>query len=177
MTPLSKLLLLIALIVFVLACNFIPQQVKDVQNLAGTAQSVASSIPDIAGTAESMLTSMPDIATTMEAVTTGIPDLEEYNYFNPEGTPLSEWNGIPIMPQASAGQEFNESTYSFKASATVTETQEYYKTELVNLGWSSTFDIPIEASGGIMLFSKENNLLTITLTVVDTETVVVLTLA
>jgi len=175
MSRLAKYFLLVVLIVFVLACNFIPQQVKDVQNLAGTAESIASSMPNVATTAEAALTSMPDIATTLESAATSIP-FDDFNYFNPEGAPLSEWNGVPIMPQATTGQEFNEYTYSFKVNASVEDAVAYYKDELVKLGWSSTFDLPVEGEGGIMLYSKDDNLLTLTFTLLDGETVIVLTL-
>lgn len=176
MSRISKFLLLIVLIVFVLACNFIPQPVKDVQNLASTAESAASAFPGIASTAEAVLTSMPDIATTLEAVATGLPDLDEFNYLNPQGTPLSEWNDVPIMTQATAGQEFNNSTYSFKVNVTAQEVQDYYNNELVNRGWSSKYNLPGNENGAIMLFSKEDGLLTVTVTSLDGETVVVLTL-
>jgi len=176
MSHISKFLLLLALIVFVLACNFIPQQVRDVQNLASTAESVASSMPGIAGTAESMLTTMPEIVTTLESAATSIPDLDQYNYFNPQGTPLSEWNGIPIMPQATVGQEYNDGTYSFKVSATSQDVQDYYNKELVDRGWTTTFNLPGDENGAIMLFSKEDNSVVITITFLDGETTVVLTL-
>lgn len=176
MSRLSKFLLLFVLIIFVIACNFVPQQVKDVQNLASTAESVASSMPGLASTAKSVLTSMPDITTTLESAATSMPDFGEFNYFNPQGTPLSEWNEVPIMPQATAGQEFNDGTYSFKVNATAQEVQDYYNSELVNRGWSSMFNLPGDENGAIMLFSKEDGLLTVTVTSLDGETVVVLTL-
>ena len=177
MSRLSKFLLLIVLIVFVLACNFIPQQVRDVQNLASTAESVASSMPGLASTAESVLTSMPEIVTTVESAATSMPDFDEFNYFNPQGTPLSDWNGVPIMTQATAGEEFNDETYSFKVSATAQDVQDYYNSELVNLGWSSAFQFSTGDGGALMTFSMDSRLLTITITALDGETVVVLTLA
>ena len=163
MSRLSKLLLSLILIVFVLACNFITQPIDDVQDLANTAESLATSLP------------IETLQALPSALPTDLPDLEDFNYFDPQGTPLSEWNGIPIMPQATAGEEFNEFTYSFKVNATVEEAVEFYKTELVNLGWTSTFDLPVEGEGGIMLYSKDSDLLTLTFTLLDGETIVVLT--
>jgi hypothetical protein len=173
MSRLSKFLLLFVLIVFVLACNFIPQQVKDVQNLAGTAEAIATSFP--LETVQALASAIP-VETIQAGIPTDLPNLDEFNYFNPEGTPLSDWKGIPILPQATAGEEFNDSTYSFKVSATVQEVQDYYNSELVNLGWSSTFNLPGDENGAILLFSKESDLLTITVTSLDGETVVVLTM-
>jgi hypothetical protein len=172
MSRLSKFLLLVLLLGFVLACNFIPQQVKDVQNLAGTAEAIATSFP--IETVQALASAFP--VETLQALPSDIPNFEEFNYFNPEGEPLSEWNGISIMSGATAGEEFNDGTYSFKLTATVQEVQDYYNTELVNLGWSSTFNIPGDENGAIMLFSKDSNLLTVTVTSIDGETVVVLTM-
>jgi hypothetical protein len=163
MSRLSKLLLLSVLIVFVLACNFVTQPMEDVQNLASTAEAVASALP------------IQTLQALPSALPSDLPDLEQFNYFDPEGTPLSEWNGIPIMPQATAGEEFNEYTYSIKVNATVQEAVDFYKAELVKLGWNSTFDLPVEGGGGLLLYSKESNLLTLTFTALDGETVIVLT--
>lgn len=173
MSRLPKPLLLVVLLVFVLACNFVTQPIDDVQNLAGTAEAIASALP--IETLQALPSVLPPLE-TLQAVPSEFPDLENFNYFDPEGTPLSEWNGVPIMPQATAGQEFNEYTYSFKANVTVQEAVDYYKTELVNLGWSSTFDLPIEGEGGIMLYSKDNSLLTLTFTSLDGEVVIVVTI-
>lgn len=164
MSRLSKSLLLFVLIVFVLACNFVTQPIDDVKNLAGTAESIASALPI------ETLQALPSV------LPTDLSDFEEYNFFDPQGVPLSEWNGVPIMPQATAGQEFNDYTYSFKVNTSVEDAVAYYKDELVKLGWSSTFDLPIEGEGGIMLYSKEDSLLTLTFTLLDGETIVVLTL-
>jgi len=164
MSRLSKLLLSLILIVFVLACNFVTQPIDDVQNLASTAESIASALPI------ETLQALPSV------LPTDLSNLEDYNYFDPEGTPLSEWNGVPIMPQATTGEEFNEITYSFKVNATVQEVVEYYKTELVKLGWSSSIDLPVEGEGGFQIYSKEDSLLTLTFIFLDGDTTVVLTL-
>ena len=174
MSRLSKYLLPIVLIVFILACNFIPQQVRDVQNLAGTAEAMATSFP--LETLQALPSALP-LETIQAGIPTDLPNLDEYNYLNPEGAPLSEWNGIPIMPGATVGQEYNEGlVYSFKVNASVEDAVAYYKDELVKLGWNSSFDLPIEGEGGIMLYSKDDNLLTLTFTFVDGETTVILTL-
>jgi len=172
MSRISKFLLLFVLIVFVLACNFVTQPIDDVQNLAGTAESIASALP--IETLQALPSALP-LETIQAGIPTDLPNLDEYNYFNPEGTPLSEWNGVPIMPGATTGQEFNEGTYSFKVNASVEDAVAYYKDELVKLGWNSTFDLPVEGEGGIMLYSKDDNLLTLTFSSVDGETTVILT--
>ena len=47
------------------------------------------------------LQALPSAAPTIEALASALPDFS--SYFNPEGTPVSVWNDIPIMPQATAG--------------------------------------------------------------------------
>lgn len=51
----------------------------------------------------------------------------------PSGTPLTEWEGIPIMPGVISG-EATDDVYQFTIRATVDEITSYYETELTNLG-------------------------------------------
>jgi hypothetical protein len=51
-----------------------------------------------------------------------------------EGQPASNWNGIPIMPGAIAG-EGDEEGYVFTIKATPIQVKEYYQLELGKLGW------------------------------------------
>ena len=95
-----KFLLLIFLLVFVLACNIVSQPVNDVQNLAGTAEAIASAIP--METLQALPSALP-IETVQAGIPTDIANLEEFNYVNPQGTPLSEWKDVPIMPGATVG--------------------------------------------------------------------------
>jgi len=174
MSRLSKFLFGFVLIVFVLACNFVTQPIRDVQDIAGTAQNFAETAQAL-GTAipAGTLQALPSLAPTIEALASALPDFG--NLFNPQGTPVAVWNEIPIMPQATAGQEFDASNYSFKASATAQEAQDFYNTQLTGLGWSSA--LPGEASGPLMVFQKESRILTITITSAENEVLVILTLA
>lgn len=183
MSRASRFLMLLVLLVFVLACNFVTQPMRDVQNLAGTAESLATSLPIETlqaipsmfpmETLEALPSALP--AGTLEAIPSAISEFG--NYFDPQGTPVSEWQGIPVMPQAVTGQEFNDSTYSFKVGATPKEIQDYYTGELTDLGWNQTFAMPGGSEGGIMVLSKGDQVLTITIASVDGTTVVILTLA
>jgi len=176
MSRLSKSLLMSVLVVFVLACNMISQPLNNVQSAAKTAEALATSMPNMASTVESVASSMPPgLASTIEAAGTNLPDIGDM--MNPQGTPVSEWNGLPIMSQATAGQEFPDAnSYSFKANVTVQEVQDYYNTELVKLGWASTISLPGDANGAVMLFSKDSDLLTLTITSENGEVVVLLLL-
>jgi len=168
MSRLSKFLFVAALVVFALACNLVTQPINDVQNLAGTAEAIATSMP--VETLQALSSAVP----TFEALASAIPDFGKY--FDPQGNPASEWNGIPIMPQATAGQEFDVKTYSFKAKVTVQEVYDFYNQQLVSLGWSQSVSLPATDAGGLLGFSKEDTVLTITVTTVNDATLVLLKL-
>lgn len=181
MSRLNKFISITIFVMFILACNFVTQPIKDVQNVAGTAQSIASALPieTIQALASQVATQVP--AGTLEALPSIVPSLEALatdfgNMFNPQGTPVEAWNDIPIMPEATAGQEFDSQTYSFKINVTVQEVQTYYNEQLPGLGWTQTFNVPSDANGAIMLFSKGSNVLTLTITTMEGSTVVMLTL-
>src|SRR5215471_2370700 len=99
MSRLSKVLSLGILLIFILACNAVTQPFKDAQNVVGTAQSVASSMP--IETLQALATNMPvstlEALPSLPAVQTALPNIE--NMFNPTGQPVSEWNNIPIMKE------------------------------------------------------------------------------
>ena len=171
MSRLTKTLSLVILILFILACNVVTQPIKDVQNIAGTAESFATALP--VETLKAVASQIP--VGTLEALPSALPDIQ--GYFNPQGTPVSEWNGIPVMPQATAGQEFKDSsTYSFKVDATVKEAKDFYSAELEKLGWSSSFSMPGNDNVAVQLFQKDDNLLTVTITDANGSVVVVLTM-
>lgn len=182
MSRVSKILSLTVLVLFLLACNLVTEPLREAQNLAETAQSVTTFIP--VETLQALpsvipaetLQALPSAIPTLEIISSAIPDFE--NIFNPEGTPAEEWRGIPVMPQATAGQEFGENnTYSFRAEATVKEVQEFYSQTLVSLGWEQPFSFPMENAGGLMVFQKDGSTLTVTITFSDGTAVVLLTMS
>jgi hypothetical protein len=157
MSRLFKLLLVAVLALFVLACGLISNPISDVQGAASTAQAFASAMP--VETLESLTTALP--VQTIEALPSALPDVGEY--FNPTGTPVDEWNGIPIMSQATVGQEFGENTYSYIVPATATDVQSFYNQKMEELGWTSPFGFQATEEGGIMIFQNEDAFLTITI--------------
>lgn len=182
----TKFITLSVLVLFVLACSTVTQPFNQAKDLAGTAQAIATGMP--IQTLQSLATqistqipsgtleALPSMMPSLEALGTKMPNFE--GFFNPQGTPVSEWNGIPVMPQATAGQEFKDSkTYSFKVNATVKEAQDFYKAELEKLGWSSTFSMPGNEDVAVEMFQKDGNFLTVTVTNVKGSVVVVLTMA
>ena len=99
------------------------------------------------------------------------------NILDPQGTPVREWRGIPILPEATLGQEFSEdNAYSFKAKITAENVQDFYGERLAELGWSQPFDDPFDAQGGMLVFRKEAASLAISVTSTDDSVVVLLVL-
>jgi hypothetical protein len=168
MSRVSKYLLVLVLLVFALACNFVTQPFRDVREAVETVESIATALP------VETLQAFPSVVPTLEGIASAIPEFD--NYFDPQGEPLSDWRGVPIMPQATAGQEFDNNTYSFKTDASVQAVVDFYNEEMVKLGWSKTFDMPVDASGGLAVYSKDSSLLTVTITSLDGSVVVILSL-
>ena len=151
MTRVYKYLLLAILIVTALACGVISNPLSGAKGLASTAEAIASAIP------------------------TGLPDVTQY--VNPQGKPATDWNNVPIMPQASAGQEFNKNTYSYRVSGvSASDVQTFYNDKLKAAGWTSPFSAQAgsQSQGGLMLFTKDSSVLSITITPVDKDLVVLL---
>lgn len=180
----SKILIVSIVVLFVLACNFVTQPINDVKNLAGTAEAIGTSIP--IETLQALPTAFASIvpAETLEALPSAAPTIEALatqfgNTLDPQGAPVQEWKGVPIMPQATAGQEFNESgtaLYSFRAGATPQEVQDFYKEKMTGLGWEESLSMPGGTEGGFMAFQKDSNFLTIVITTSDNSVVVLLTM-
>jgi hypothetical protein len=59
-------------------------------------------------------------------------------YSNPVGSPLQTWHDVPIMSQATSGQEFRSDIYSYKATATLDQGIKFYDGESTKLNWSCT---------------------------------------
>lgn len=184
MSRFTKYVALAAIVLFVLACNAVTQPFNQAKDIAGTAQSIATAMPiqtfqslatqfatEIpAGTLEALPSALP----SLEALATNMPNIQ--GFMNPTSAPVSEWKGIPVMPQATAGQEdTNSSTYTYKADATVKDAQDFYTTQLKNLGWTSSMNIPGDSNGSIQIYNKDNNILTVT--VIETEGKILVILA
>ena len=156
MSRMSKLTLFLILLVFVLACNLVTSPINDAQQVVETVQSVASAIP--IETLQAIPTAMQEIE-----MPTGMPDMPDVgNVTDPQDPPLSEWNGIPVMPEAISGGE-SSGMYSYKVNATVAEVFSFYKDELVKLGWSELFTAPDTGSGALLTYEKGDNTIVITI--------------
>ncbi len=156
MSRLSKITFVSILVLFSLACGLISNPISGAQNLAATAEAMATAMP----------------LSTLKALPSAMPDVS--GMLNPTGQPVANWNGIPVMKQATAGQEFNKSSYSFKANVTADDVQTFYNDQLKALGWSSTLSATGGSQGGVMLFTKGTNILSITISPASSGVVVIL---
>lgn len=81
----------------------------------------------------------------------------------PTGAPLTEWRGIPILPDASAG-EGDDSGYAFIVKAEPEEVQRFYEKTLEALGWTILAN-SLDDTGAVLLIAmKEESMLTLTVT-------------
>jgi hypothetical protein len=185
MSRLSKFLSLTVLLSFVLACNFVTQPINDAQNLAQTAQAIGTTIPIetlqalpsaiASAIPQETLQALPSAVPTLEALASALPDFGDM--FNPQGAPVPEWRGIPVPPEAIAGQEFSENnTYSFKTNLTAQQIQDFYNEKLTALGWEQPFSFPMGEEGGLMSFQKEQSSLAVTIIPSEGSIVVLLVL-
>ena len=168
MSRIFRFTLLSILVLFTFACGLITSPLNQAKGLASTAEAIASANP--VSTLQAIGSSMP--LSTLEALPSSMPEVGQY--LNPTGKPVSNWNDIPIMTQATTGQEFNKNTYSFKAAASATDVQTFYTDQLKTLGWSSSFSAQGGGQGGVMLFTKGTSVLSITVTSSGKDVVVLL---
>ena len=91
----------------------------------------------------------------------------------PEGQPASEWNGIPIMPDAIAGEGDDES-YVFTVKATPQQVQEYYQLELGKLGWQPFATGDGDSSLMLMFMNNASATLTVSIIAKGDEVLVLL---
>ena len=169
MSRIYKFALLSVLVIATLACGLITNPLNQAQGLVSTAQAMASSMP---------IETLQAVASAMPSGIPNIPGLGNVgDYLNPTGTPVSTWNDIPIMTQATVGQEFNQNTYSFKAGGIAeSDVQTFYTDKLKALGWTSAFGFQGGGQGGVMLFTKDSKALAITVTMDDSNNVIVILL-
>lgn len=80
----------------------------------------------------------------------------------PSGAPSSEWEGIPVMPNAIAG-EGDSKGYYFTINATPDEIQKFYEKELGLLGWTMFASGQGTTSALILIFMKGSSTLSVSI--------------
>lgn len=151
----GKVTLLITLIIMTLACNALIPKPKT------TAIPTAKSLPTsmLEPTNPPAPTEEPTQIIEVEATATEAdsgPALPP-----PAGTPAKEWNDIPIMPGAIAG-EGDDHTYSFTIKSSVYEIQKFYEKEMAKLGWNPFATGEGQTEVVMLIFMKDTDTLTLT---------------
>ena len=148
---------LIALSLFLLALVSCSSAVQQIPTAMATREALTTVVP-----AET-LQALPSSVATLEALGSAVPDSGDI--LNPQGNPAQEWRGIPIMPEAIAGQEMTvNNVYSFRANASAQDVQAFYEDQLTQLGWSQPFDSSFDENGGTLTFRKAGSSLAIKVT-------------
>lgn len=106
------------------------------------------------------------LESTFEALTQGQPVT-----FDSTATPLPTWNGIPIMPQAVAGQLINDRTYAFDVPLDSGTIERFYTNTLKSLGWTQA-----NSRWMGMQYTKDGHTLLVTLAPASDEESFVVTL-
>ncbi len=102
-------------------------------------------------------TPVPDSTATSLALTYETLTSKTTSDFSSTDKPLADWNGIPIMPQATAGQQANNGTYTFKVPVDSGTIESYYSDKLKSLGWNLS-----DSRWQGMKFTKDKSVLLVT---------------
>jgi hypothetical protein len=80
----------------------------------------------------------------------------------PSGKPSSTWEGIPVMPNAIAG-EGDSKGYSFTINASPDEIQTFYETQLGKLGWNMFASGQGTTNAILLIFMKDAGTLSVSI--------------
>ncbi len=89
-----------------------------------------------------------------EALSPGLP--------MPSGTPMANWDNIPVMPKALAGEE-RDGTYTYVVESPVEEVAAFYDAQLTELGWEKFATGQGESGARMMIFVKGTDMLTVSI--------------
>jgi hypothetical protein len=110
-------------------------------------------------------TAIPTLTATLTATITSLPPRQTPDVISgllPKGQPVSEWNGIPVMPGAIAGEGDAEG-YVFTIKATPQQVQEYYELKLGKLGWQPFAQGDGNSSTMLMFMNSASETLTVSI--------------
>jgi hypothetical protein len=108
---------------------------------------------------------VPTATATQIPTKTVLPPTETQDVISalvPVGEPESEWHGIPIMPDAIAG-EGEAGGYRFTTQASPDEIQEYYERELRRLGWTLLGSGQGGTGAVVMIFTGNDGTLSVSI--------------
>jgi hypothetical protein len=107
-------------------------------------------------------TTVPDATATSLASTYEALTLGKTIDFRSTGKPLADWKGIPIIPEAVAGQQVDDGAYEFRIPVDygldMQAIETYYNDKLKSLGWNLA-----DSRWAGMKFTKDKNILLVTI--------------
>jgi hypothetical protein len=149
MKTIGKAILLSVLVIALTSCNiFAPQPTE-------TSTPTETSLPTSTNTPEP--TTTPTETPIPPTDTPSAPVLPM-----PSGKPSSEWEGIPVMPKAIAG-EGDSKGYSFTINASRDEIQKFYEKELGKLGWNMFASGQGATNAILLIFMKDTGTLSVSI--------------
>ena len=151
MKTIRKTIPLLALIIAAIACNaLIPKPTP-----------TATRLPASTSTFEPTSAAQPTEEPTQVDITpTEKPS--DVIFPTPAGTPVKNWNGIPIMPNAIAGDDETQS-YAFTLKAPADEVKKFYEKELAKLGWNEFATSEGTSQTILLMFVKGSDSITISI--------------
>jgi len=116
-------------------------------------------------------TSLPTLTVTLEPTATPTPEPTKTPFpptetpaklelSMPSGEPAMAWEGIPVMPDAIAG-EGDSQGYSFTIMTSSEEVREFYEAEMSSLGWDLFAVGEGETGTAMLMFMKDSDSATI----------------
>ena len=136
------LILAVILLILLTSCQ------KPTEMVAGTATRTLDTSQKQSSTAAT--SSNQNSGTSSAATTT--PDLSSLI----SGTPLLEWNGIPLMPDALAGSE-RDGNYLFNTPSLPADVADFYNQEMQKLGWTARPENETPDPSGIITLAYEKD--------------------
>jgi hypothetical protein len=147
MTFISKINFLLVLIIVLMSCNtFVPGPTE-------TPIPAATSLPTLTSTSE------PTITLASKPTETPVPATDTLSppvFPLPLGTPVANWQGIPVMPSAISG-DGDEQGYSYSVEASLDEVQKFYEKEMALLGWNLLASGQGTTGAILIIFTKEQD--------------------
>ncbi len=162
MKVISKIIIISVLVMALTSCSaFAPKPTE-------TPVPTATSLPTLTSTSEPTITPTP----TEEPTKTPIPPtktpihptetLSALVLIMPTGKPATNWEGIPVMPNAIAG-DGDSKGYSFTIKTTSDEVQKFYEKAMGKLGWNMFAAGQGTTSAILLMFMKGTDLVSISI--------------
>jgi hypothetical protein len=80
----------------------------------------------------------------------------------PTGTPLTNWNGVPVMPGAISGNG-NAEGYSYTVNVSPFTVQQFYETQMKSQGWDVYTNDQSNTKAILLLFTKDQDAVSVSI--------------